>query len=66
MLRYEDEPPYEQILSLIQAAIDKHCKPPYKFDWDDFCDERVALVSAVSLHPQQIEEDKVQPKSCRI
>lgn len=63
-LRFEDEPPYERIQRLIQSAIDKHCNPPYKYDWEDFCDERVALVSSIKLNEQQQAEERAN--FCRI
>jgi serine/threonine protein kinase len=65
-LRYEDEPPYERFLSLIQSAIDKYCNPPYRYDWEDFCDERVALISAIKLNIRQQQTEEAAQRFCRI
>ena len=50
VMKYEEEPPYDTILSLIQSAIDKMCQQPFKFDWEFFSDERVRQISAVELN----------------
>ena len=50
VLKYDEIPPYERILSLIQSSMEKLCQPPFILDWEYFSDERIKKISAIELN----------------
>ena len=63
VLKYEEEPPYDYILSLIQSAIETFCQPPYQFDWELFSDERIKRISAINLNAISSNTDSSSSES---